>query len=315
MLLEEGDQSERMLPMRKTIFLYALALWTVLSVAGCIATAGFKAGISGNLQLKIIDAHTHCVFDNTPEKTSRIMQSKEEYLKEMKENNVVGAIAHTGYLGDFHEDLRGRNIIFCYGIGDKINDQEVESVLKSRKYGCIKIYLGYYHRWANDEEYKRIYKLAEAYDVPVVFHTGDTYSAKAKLKYADPMTIDEVAVDHPNVRFVIAHCGNPWIQTAAEVAYKNANVYLDVSGIMVGDLNSVPREMVDDYLVKPVGWVFHYVGNPSKMLYGSDWPLVNMGQYIDAIKRAIPEEHWKAFFHDNAVSVFRLKPSGLPRSP
>jgi len=42
-------------------------------------------------------------------------------------------------------------------------------------------------------------------------------------------------------------------------------------------------------------------------LYGSDWPLVNMGQYIEAIKKAIPEEHWKAVFHDNAVNVFKLK--------
>lgn len=284
----------------------ALAVFfAALFLAGCAASSAGRLAEDGPID--VIDAHTHCVFNNTPEKTSGIIQSKEEYLREMAENHVVGAIAHTGYLGDFHEDLRDRNVVFCYGVGDDIDEAQIEASLKSGRYGCIKIYLGYIHRYAYDDAYRRLYKLAEIYDVPVVFHTGDTYSAKAKLKYADPLTIDEVAVDHPKVRFVIAHCGDPWIKTAAEVAYKNANVYLDLSGIMVGDLNQYPKELVEEYLVRPIGWIFNYVGDPSKILYGTDWPLVDMGQYLRAIKRAIPEEHWKAVFHDNAVKVFKLK--------
>ncbi len=279
----------------------------VLFLTSCSTSGGGKTGLSGDSRLKIIDAHTHCVFNDTREKTSNIMQSKEEYLKQMMDHHVVGAVAHTGYLGEFYEDLKERNVVFCYGVGDRINEKEIDEVLKSGQYGCIKIYLGYIQRYAFDDAYKRIFRIAETYDVPVVFHTGDTYSARAKLKYADPMSIDEVAVDHPKVRFVIAHCGNPWIQTAAEVAYKNANVYLDLSGIMVGDLDQNSRENVDDYLVKPIVWIFNYVGNPSKILYGSDWPLVNMGQYVQAVKKAIPKEHWNAVFHDNAVNVFKLK--------
>jgi|OpeIllAssembly_1097287.scaffolds.fasta_scaffold31020_2 hypothetical protein len=297
----------REIHMKKAISIFFRVLFIVLFLTGCTTSGGGKTGLPKDSQLKIIDAHTHCVFNNTREKTSNIMQSKEEYLKEMTDHNVVGAVAHTGYLGDFYEDLKERNVIFCYGVGDEINEKEIDEALKSGKYGCVKIYLGYIHRYAFDDAYKRIFKIAETYDVPVVFHTGDTYSAKAKLKYADPMSIDEVAVDHPKVRFVIAHCGNPWIHTAAEVAYKNANVYLDLSGIIVGDLDQNSRENVDNYLVKPIGWIFNYVGSPSKILYGSDWPLVNMGQYIQAIKKAIPEEHWKAVFHDNAVNVFKLK--------
>jgi hypothetical protein len=68
--------------------------------------------------------------------------------------------------------------------------------------------LGYVHRYAYDRQYEPIYRLAQKYDVPVVFHTGDTNSVRAKIKFADPLTIDEVAVDHPKVTFVIAHCGN-----------------------------------------------------------------------------------------------------------
>ena len=52
--------------------------------------------------------------------------------------------------------------------------------------------MGYIHRFAFDSAYKPIYDLAKKFKVPVVFHTGDTYSTKGKLKYADPLTIDEL---------------------------------------------------------------------------------------------------------------------------
>lgn len=291
---------------KKVFFLFSALIWALV-FSGCSTTGGAGARLSGDGQLKIIDAHTHVLFNNTPEQSSGVMQSREEFLREMKDNGVVGAVAHTGLKGAYDEDLKTGNVVFCYGVGDRINKEEAEAGLQSGKYGCIKIYLGYVHRCASDGAYKKIYQLAEAYDVPVVFHTGDTYSSTAKLKYADPMTIDEVAVDHPRVRFVIAHCGNPWINTAAEVAYKNANVYIDLSGIMVGNLDRQPGELIDEYLAKPVRWVFHYVGDPSKIMYGSDWPLVDMGQYIRAIKKAIPREHWNAVFHDNAAKVFKFK--------
>ncbi len=46
--------------------------------------------------------------------------------------------------------------------------------------------------------------------------------------------MDEVAVDFPGVRFVLAHFGNPWLIDAAEVLFKNANVWADLSGLFVG---------------------------------------------------------------------------------
>lgn len=261
-----------------------------------------------NEPLPVIDAHLHTNFTGEREATSRIPQSKEQMLKEMKENNVVGAVSHTGEIGgEYYEDLKKHNVVFCFGIGDSIDPKAVEEGLKSGKYNGIKIYLGYYHRWAYDPVYGPLYQLAEKYDVPVVFHTGDTYGSKAKVKYSDPLTIDEVAVDHPKVRFVIAHCGNPWIISAAEVVYKNPNVYTDLSGIMIGDLSQFPAEDLDTYLIKPIRWMYRYVGNPRKFLYGSDWPLVPMGQYIRVIRKAIPREDWKAVFHDNAVELFRMK--------
>ncbi len=52
-----------------------------------------------------------------------------------------------------------------------------------------------------------IFKWHMKYSIPIIFHTGDTYSRKAKLKYAHPLGVDEVVVDYPEVNFVLAPSG------------------------------------------------------------------------------------------------------------
>jgi predicted TIM-barrel fold metal-dependent hydrolase len=156
--------------------------------------------------------------------------------------------------------------------------------------------------------YKPFYKLAAKYEVPVIFHTGDTSSKQAKLKYADPLTVDEVAVDHPSTSFVLAHCGNPWIESAAEVAYKNPNVYLECSALLGGDLSKMPQEKVDMYVVRPIAWIFGYLEDPSKLMFGSGWPGTIPGPYLDAYKKAIPKQYWPQVLYENAARVFNLRP-------
>jgi predicted TIM-barrel fold metal-dependent hydrolase len=233
--------------------------------------------------------------------------TREEYFREWRSAGIVGAISHTPSETEPGPDLRDHNVINCVGISAVPKTALIEEGLRSGRYGCMKIYLGYVHQYAYDKNYEPVYQLAEKYDVPVVFHTGDTYSTTAKLKFADPLTIDEVAVDHPRVRFVIAHCGNPWIESAAEVAYKNPNVYLDGSAFLVGNLDEIPQRRVDEYVVRPLAWIFGYVEDPTKLMFGSDWPLTDIASYVKAFKRAIPRKHWKAVFHDNAARVFKLK--------
>jgi hypothetical protein len=290
---------------KRNLFRRSLAFLAVVLASGCTTAALAPSGSSSNAggavsPLKIIDAHVHTRF-----KTD---ERRQAFLAEMKANHVVGAVAHSSENGARgYEDLRSEGVIHCFGIGHKFGSKEqgiLEAGLASGKFSCIKIYLGYIPKYATDPVYAPAYRLAKKHGVPVVFHTGDTYDRDALLKYAEPMIIDELSVAHRDVTFVVAHCGNPWIETAAEIAYKNPNVYLDVSAFLIGDLDQVSPERMEEYVSKPVRWIFGLVEDPSKVLYGSDWPLAQMGPYIEAIKLAIPPEHWQAVFHDNALKVF-----------
>ena len=274
---------------------------SILLVLFCLSVAKAQ-----DAPLRIIDAHTHTRFDGSTTQETGSPQTRDQYFKEWREAGIVGAVAHTSADGANLHDLKDNNVIYCGGVGDKIDLKRLDAGLKSRQYKCIKVYLGYTARYAYDPLYEPVYSLAQKYEVPVVFHTGDTYSKTAKVKYADPLTIDEVAVDHPKVNFVIAHCGNPWIESAAEVAYKNANVYIECSAMLTGNLDQQPKEKVDTYVVRPISWVFGYLEDPKKMMFGTDWPLVSIKPYVEAYKRAIPKEHWNAVFHDNAVRLFKL---------
>src|SRR5262249_9682147 len=120
--------------------------------------------------------------------------------------------------------------------------RRADAALATGRVRALKGYLGYLHYGPEHPGYRPYYELAEGYNVPFSFHTGDTYSPRAKLRFAHPLLVDEVAVDHPQVRFVLAHLGNPWLLEAAEVVYKNVNVWADLSGLALGDAEGFAAE-------------------------------------------------------------------------
>lgn len=255
----------------------------------------------------IIDAHAHF---NHPENNPK--QPAEDMMTQFQKAGVIGAVVHFEQgEAKYTKVSRPKNfkMAVCAAITPGETVRGVEAGILSGRFQCMKVYLGYVHKWANDPFYHPFYRLARKHKVPVAFHTGDTYSTIVVplVKYTDPLQIDEIAVQYPDVKFIIAHMGNPWIESAAEVVMKNDNVYTDVSAFLIGDMTKTDPERVEELVVKPIHWFFLYVDNPKKILFGSDWPLLDIAPYIEVVKRAIPQKHWKAVFHDNAVEVFNLR--------
>jgi uncharacterized protein len=189
----------------------------------------------------------------------------------------------------------------------------IEATLKEGKVKALKVYLGYIHLPPDSPSYVPYYELAAKYKIPVVFHTGDTYSKTAKVRFAHPLLVDDVAVDHPDVKFVLAHFGNPWITDAAEVVYKNDNVWADLSAFIIGDEalfdgHFGARKPVPEITsaIPAVREAILYTGKPERFLYGSDWPLAPMASYRKLIEAIVPVEHRRAIFHDNARDLFGL---------
>ena len=276
--------------------------------------------------MKIIDAHIHfsniTSFHDTAINLSNLSYSGKGLATEMRDNNVVLSIAmgltetktngfpdygtHTPMELDLEKEIP-KNIVYCLGINPYKLDREHLSLLEEKiqlpNVVGFKIYLGYYPFYAYDEKYKPIYELAERYKVPVVFHTGDTYSERGLLKYSHPLTLDEVAVFNREVNFVMAHFGDPWVLDGAEVVYKNRNMYADLSGLIVGAKKDVQRHMRTNF-TNHLRHALDYCDHYDKLLFGTDWPLISMRDYIHFIKEIIPPQHHEKVFYENALKVF-----------
>jgi uncharacterized protein len=148
-----------------------------------------------------------------------------------------------------------------------------------------------------------VYELAAEFNVPVMIHTGDTYDPKGRIKYSHPIEVDEVAVDFRDVTFVICHLGNPWITDAMEVIYKNPNVVGDISGFTLGHF----EERFERFMLQQVNEVLAFAGDPSKLLYGTDWPICNMSSYIRFVNNLnLTEEENDKIYWRNAARLFRI---------
>src|SRR5262249_53589849 len=207
-----------------------------------------------------------------------------------------------------------RSVPGLYAIGvadptrtDKDHLRRAEAQIAAGRVVALKGYLGYLHHYSNDPGYRPYFELAARFKLPVFFHTGDTYSPYAKLKFAHPLTVDEVAVDFPTVSFVLCHVGNPWTVDAAEVVYKNMNVWTDLSGLMVGseeDFTEATESQGRRDVVERIRLAFRYAERPNRFVYGSDWPLAPMNAYAAFIREAIPQEFHDMVFVENARKLF-----------
>ena len=127
------------------------------------------------------------------------------------------------------------------------------------------------------------------------------------LKYSHPLTLDEAAVKHPDVQFVMCHIGNPFLQDAIAVLEKNRNVAVDLSGLLEGkihDMNGFLKAK-EGYISMLRDWLC-YLNRYDSVMFGTDWPLANLGDYVAFVKAFIPEQYWQAVFFDNANRLYRL---------
>lgn len=161
----------------------------------------------------------------------------------------------------------------------------------------LKLYPSYQFIYPNDRRLYPIYSLAVELRWPVVFHTGSSVFQGSRLKYALPEHIDDVAVDFPDLRIVLAHAGRPaWTAAAATLARIHPHVYLDISGIPPGNLlrylPDLPRLA-------------------SKVVFGSDWPSTPpIAQTVAGILALdLSTDQVDRIFRRTAAMLLRLGPA------
>ncbi|EZP74495.1 putative hydrolase [Sphingomonas paucimobilis] len=143
-----------------------------------------------------------------------------------------------------------------------------------------------------------LYEVIDHYKLPVIFHTGHSGMGSGmpagggiRLKYGQPMLIDDVAVDFPDMKIILAHPGWPWTDESLSMALHKPNIFIDLSGWS-------PRYFPEQIIRYANGQLGH------KFLFGSDFPLIPPGKWIAAFDEAGFKPHLRdPILRDNALNL------------
>jgi predicted TIM-barrel fold metal-dependent hydrolase len=172
-----------------------------------------------------------------------------------------------------------QRLIAFAGVDPRRNDAArlVERFLKELGMKGIKFHTaaGFY---PNDRVCYPIYEKALEYGVPVLLHTGEVLKP-LHFKYCQPIYVQEVAMDFPDLPIILAHAGGCWYPEAVAICANATNVYLDLSVWQARLLRPVNFYKALRTLLDSVSW--------QRVLFGSDYPF---------LKLLINQERWvKAF--------------------
>lgn len=171
--------------------------------------------------------------------------------------------------------------------------------LKGLKLGPV-----YQHFDPQDRQYWPFFKRVQHHGLPIMWHQGTTFPSAAKLKWGLPLQLEDLAMDFPDLKMIVAHLGHPWETDLIVLIRKCPNMYADISAV-----HYRPWRYWQAMVTAMEYGVEH------KILPGSDFPsgtmanivagLRNVNQVVagtglpkipDEVQDMILYENWKAFF-------------------
>lgn len=187
----------------------------------------------------------------------------------------------------------------------KMGAREARRLIKEYGVRGFKFHPSQQAFYPNDRAAYDLYEVIAEERLPAIFHSGQTGvgagmpgGGGVRLKYSDPMFLDDVAVDFPEMQIIIAHPSFPWQENALAVATHKPNVYIDLSGWSPKYFPPILIQYANGLL-------------KNKMLFGSDFPVITPDRWLaDFEKLEIKPEVRPLILKKNAIRVL-----GLDRDP
>ena len=163
--------------------------------------------------------------------------------------------------------------------------------------------------WPNDPAWFPLYDVIASAGLIALFHSGTTGigagmpgGGGVRLKYSNPMAVDDVAAEFPGLDIILAHPSFPWQEEALAISVHKPNVYIDLSGWSPKYFPEILIQYINTRL-------------RDKMLFGSDFPLITPDRWLaDFEKLPIRDEVRPLVLKENAVRLLELGGWGAARS-
>ena len=181
---------------------------------------------------------------------------------------------------------------------------QFEHAVKVLKLKGLKLGPVYQHFDPQDRRYWPLFRKCQDFGLPIMWHQGTTFPSAARLKWGLPLQLEDVAMDFPDLRMIIAHLGHPWETDVMVLIRKCPNVYTDISAVHYRPWRYWQA------LVTAMEY-----GVEHKLLPGSDFPSASIDNVIAGLRKVneivqgthLPKipvevqdmilfENWKQFF-------------------
>jgi len=157
--------------------------------------------------------------------------------------------------------------------------------------------------WPNERDFYALYEVIAQAGLIALFHSGTTGigagmpgGGGVRLKYSNPMAVDDVAADFPELKIILAHPSFPWQEEALAIAVHKPNVYIDLSGWS--------PKYFPEILIRYTNTLLKH-----KMLFGSDYPLITPDRWLaDFAEIPIKDEVRPLVLKENAARLLGLAP-------
>jgi predicted TIM-barrel fold metal-dependent hydrolase len=232
-----------------------------------------------NEHFKKINPQLYENFDDimTPDGLEAFLRSQGvDYAVILAENSPIttGVVANE-FVREF---CQGKDMFFPFASIDPKTEDEPEDKFKKLVedggFKGLKLYPSYQQYYPNEEIVYLLYEEAQNLDVPVLVHTGSSIFKGSRLKFSNPLLLDDVAVDFPDLKIIMAHSGRGlWYKEAFFLSRLHNNVFMEVSGLP-------PKKLLVYFP--------NLEENADKIIFGSDWPgVTSIKDNIEAVN-ALP---------------------------
>lgn len=236
-------------------------------------------------------------------------------LQQLKASEIAHAVVHAEYeyaedasklndslasfISEYPDSLSGFGTVDLANLKPKKLVKEAERI---KSYGLKGINLQpiFFDVDPLDRRLYPLYSKAEQLGLIVSFHTGIHYSLHSSFINNNPLFIDQIAVDFPDLKIIACHAGWPWVAEMAAIARRHSHVFLEFGGLD-------PR-----YIAKQgSGWepLFTLMDNllQNQILFGTDWPVIAPNQVIDGWQQSeLKESTLDKLFTQNARKLLQL---------
>jgi uncharacterized protein len=178
------------------------------------------------------------------------------------------------YIADYAASHPDR--IIGFGAVDPTVDNVDETLEDIVRLGLRGVKLGpiYQNIHPTDPRMMQVYQFCEARRLPIVIHQATTFVRTAPLKFALPILLEDVALEFPELKMVIAHLGHPWISETLVLIRKHPNFYSDISA-----LHYRPWQFYNALITAKEYGVL------DKLLFGSDYPFTTPEASVEGLRK------------------------------